>query len=187
MATETDNTIKLELTRAEAVADRQRAVHEACGPNNVRPPFDTFAEVAAMEDGYQKIATPISELQGCRCARCDRPWTETMNAWDSIGDPETGELELVCQDCVAPEERAMHRSSTTTATRESTRSSATPRPRGSSDRSRDFESDDSLRREALPLPLGGAGPTPGKPRRTYGPGPMTRTGTSHSAASTAVL
>ena len=24
-----------------------------------------------------------------------------------IGDPETGELELVCQDCIAPEERAM--------------------------------------------------------------------------------
>ena len=105
MATETDNTIKLELTRAEAVAVAN-VLFMSLRPNNVRPPFDTFAEVAAMEEGYQKIATPISELQGCRCARCDRAWTESMNAWDSIGDPETGELELVCQDCITPEEHA---------------------------------------------------------------------------------
>ena len=101
-----DSTITVELTRPEAVAIAN-VLFMSLRPNNVRPPFDTFAEVEAMEDGYQKIATPISELQGCRCARCDQPWTETMNAWDSIGDPETGELELVCQDCIAPEERAM--------------------------------------------------------------------------------
>ena len=101
-----DSTITVELTRPEAVAIAN-VLFMSLRPNNVRPPFDTFAEVEAMEDGYQKIATPISDLQGCRCARCDQPWTETMNAWDSIGDPETGELELVCQDCIAPEERAM--------------------------------------------------------------------------------
>ena len=29
-----------------------------------------------------------------------------MTAWDSIGDPETGELELVCEECITAEEHA---------------------------------------------------------------------------------
>ena len=76
-----DPPITVELTRPEAVAIAN-VLFMSLRPNNVRPPFDTFAEVEAMEDGYQKIATLISDLQGCRCARCDQPWTETRNAWD---------------------------------------------------------------------------------------------------------
>ena len=100
-----DRPITVELTRAEAVAVAN-VLFMSLRPNNVRPPFDTFAEVQAMEAGYQKIATPISDLEGCRCARCGREWSATMTAWDSIGDPETGELELVCEDCITPEEHA---------------------------------------------------------------------------------
>ena len=59
-----------------------------------------------METGYQKIATPVSDLEGCHCARCGRQWAVTMTAWDSIGDPETGELELVCEPCITDEEHA---------------------------------------------------------------------------------
>jgi hypothetical protein len=97
---DTDATVTVELTTAEAVAVAN-VLFMSLRPNNVRPPFETFADVAAMEAGYQKIATPISELDGCRCARCGRSWTDTINnAWDSIGDPETGELQLVCEACI---------------------------------------------------------------------------------------
>jgi hypothetical protein len=98
-------TVVIELTRAEAIAVAN-VLFMSLRPNNVRPPFDTFADVAAMETGYQKIATPISDLVGCRCAHCGREWAVTMTAWDSIGDPETGELELVCEDCLTDEEHA---------------------------------------------------------------------------------
>ena len=60
-----------ELTRAEAIAVAN-VLFMSLRPNNVRPPFDTLAEVEAMETGYQKIATPISDLEGCHCARCGR-------------------------------------------------------------------------------------------------------------------
>jgi hypothetical protein len=103
--TDADPSITVELTKAEAVAVAN-VLFMSLRPNNVRPPFDTFAEVQAMETGYQKIATPISDLEGCRCARCGREWSADMTAWDSIGDPETGELELVCEDCITPEEHA---------------------------------------------------------------------------------
>jgi hypothetical protein len=99
-------TITVELTRAEAIAVAN-VLFMSLRPNNVRPPFDTFAEVEAMEAGYQKIAAPVSDLDGCRCARCGREWTATLTAWDSFGDPETGELVLVCENCATPEEHAL--------------------------------------------------------------------------------
>ena len=98
-------TVMIELTRAEAIAVAN-VLFMSLRPNNVRPPFDTLAEVEAMETGYQKIATPVSDLEGCHCARCGRQWAATMTAWDSIGDPETGELELVCEQCITAEEHA---------------------------------------------------------------------------------
>src|SRR6201991_1143166 len=98
-------TVTVELTRAEATAVAN-VLFMSLRPNNVRPAFDTFAEVEAMEAGYQKIAAPITDLGGCRCARCGREWAASMPSWDSLGDPETGELELVCEQCVTPEEHA---------------------------------------------------------------------------------
>ena len=29
-----------------------------------------------------------------------------MPAWDSMGDPETGEFDIVCENCTTPEEKA---------------------------------------------------------------------------------
>jgi hypothetical protein len=103
--TNPETTITVQLTAAEAVAVGT-ALFMCLRPNNVHPPFAPLANVAAMESGYGKIVAPISELQGRTCARCGRRWEPSMAAWDSIGDPETGDLELVCDTCTTPEEKA---------------------------------------------------------------------------------
>lgn len=100
-----ETTITVELTHAEALAIAT-ALFMCLRPNNVHPPFEPVVNMAAMEDGYRKIASPVSELEGRSCARCRRPWVATMPPWDSIGDPETGELDIVCENCATPEEQA---------------------------------------------------------------------------------
>jgi hypothetical protein len=99
-------TTAVELTNEEAVAIAN-ALFMCLRPNNVRPPFETVANIEAMESGYRKIALPVTDLDGCTCARCGRVWDETAGPWDALGDPETGETELNCAECVTPEERAM--------------------------------------------------------------------------------
>jgi hypothetical protein len=100
------STIAVELTNDEAVA-LANALFMCLRPNNVRPPFETVANIEAMESGYRKIASPVSELDGETCARCGRAWDKAAGPWDALGDPETGETELNCPDCVTPEERAV--------------------------------------------------------------------------------
>jgi len=105
-STNSQDTITVQLTQAEAVAVGT-ALFMCLRPNNVHPPFAPLADVAAMEMGYRSIVKPISELEGRACDRCGRQWEASMAApWDSIGDPETGELELVCEACTTPEEKA---------------------------------------------------------------------------------
>jgi hypothetical protein len=103
--TEPETSVSVELTRDEAVAIAN-ALFMCLRPNNVRPPFETVANVVAMESGYRKIASPVSDLVGCGCSRCGSTWDETMGPWDALGDPETGETALVCADCITPEEQA---------------------------------------------------------------------------------
>lgn len=98
-------TISVELTKDEVVAVGT-ALFMCLRPNNVHPPFAPLANVAAMESGYRKLVRPISELEGRTCARCGRTWDDTQVPWDSIGDPETGDLDLVCESCTTPEEKA---------------------------------------------------------------------------------
>jgi hypothetical protein len=102
---DTQAKITVELTPDEAVAV-STALFMCLRPNNVHPPFAPLANVDAMEQGYRKIASPISELEGRSCARCGRAWEASVGPWDSIGDPETGELELICDECATPEEKA---------------------------------------------------------------------------------
>lgn len=97
--------VKLELTQAEAVAIAT-ALFMCLRPNNVHPPFEPLVNMEAMENGYRKIASPVCELAGCSCARCGRPWAVTMPPWDSMGDPETGELDIICENCATPAEKA---------------------------------------------------------------------------------
>ncbi|MGH3130992.1 MAG: hypothetical protein ACRDNX_09265 [Gaiellaceae bacterium] len=97
--------IPVELTEAEAVAVAN-ALFMCLRPNNVRPPFAAVANIEAMESGYRKITGPVSELQGLSCSRCGRPWDGTAGPWDSFGDPETGDTDLVCPNCITPEEQA---------------------------------------------------------------------------------
>lgn len=104
-STDPEATITVQLTLTEAVAVGT-TLFMCLRPNNVHPPFAPLANVAAMESGYRKIVRPISELEGRSCARCGRQWEETMDPWDSIGDPETGELQLVCENCTTTEEKA---------------------------------------------------------------------------------
>jgi hypothetical protein len=94
------------LTEAEALAIAN-ALFMCLRPNNVRPPFEAVANIEAMESGYAKIAGPVSELQGLSCTRCGRSWNETEGPWDSFGDPETGDTDLVCPNCITPEEQAL--------------------------------------------------------------------------------
>jgi hypothetical protein len=103
-----ENTMTVELTQAEAIAVAT-ALFMCLRPNNVHPPFEPLVNIEAMENGYRKIASPVSELEGRSCARCGRSWVNTMPPWDSIGDPETGELDTVCQDCTSPQEQAARR------------------------------------------------------------------------------
>jgi hypothetical protein len=100
------STMSVELTNDEAVA-LANALFMCLRPNNVRPPFETVAHIGAMESGYQKIASLVSELDGLTCARCGRAWEKAAGPWDALGDPETGETELNCPDCVTAEERAV--------------------------------------------------------------------------------
>lgn len=99
-------TITIELTASEAVAVANM-LFMCLRPNNVRPPFTPGLDVQAMEDGYLKIAAPVSDLAGQQCARCGREWTTSSPPWDAFGDPETGEVEIVCEECVTPEEQAI--------------------------------------------------------------------------------
>jgi hypothetical protein len=99
-------TTAVELTNEEAVAIAN-ALFMCLRPNNVRPPFDTVANIDAMESGYRKIAGSVTDLSGRTCTRCGRAWDETAGPWDSLGDPETGETELNCPECATPEERAV--------------------------------------------------------------------------------
>jgi hypothetical protein len=98
-------TVTLELTEDEAGAVANM-LFMCLRPNNVRPPFEPGLDMEALEDGYAKIATPISDLSGRQCARCGREWMKSMPPWDALGDPETGEVELVCERCITPEEHA---------------------------------------------------------------------------------
>jgi hypothetical protein len=102
---ESTATITVELNQEEAIAVAN-ALFMCLRPNNVRPPFDARLNVTEMELGYGKIASPISHLEGRRCARCGRDWSPSTSPWDAFGDPETGELELVCSDCLTDEEQA---------------------------------------------------------------------------------
>jgi hypothetical protein len=99
-------TTAVELTNEEAVAIAN-ALFMCLRPNNFRPPFETVANIEAMESGYRKIAEPVTDLTGFTCARCGRAGDETAGPWDALGDPETGEAEPNCPECVTPEERAM--------------------------------------------------------------------------------
>jgi hypothetical protein len=65
------------------------------------------ANIEAMESGYCKIAGPVTNLAGFTCARCGRAWDESAGPWAALGDPETGETELKCPECITPEERSM--------------------------------------------------------------------------------
>jgi hypothetical protein len=103
-----ETSIPVEFTKAEAVA-LANALFMCLRPNNVRPPFEPIVNIEEMEAAYRKVATPVSELQERRCGRCGRAWDETAGPWDAIGDPETGDTELVCLECVTPEEQAMLR------------------------------------------------------------------------------
>jgi hypothetical protein len=98
-------TVNVEMSEQEAIAVANM-LFMCLRPNNVRPPFASGLDVQAMEDGYVKIARPITDLAGCQCARCGREWSPSSPPWDSLGDPETGEVELVCERCISPEERA---------------------------------------------------------------------------------
>jgi hypothetical protein len=97
--------ITIELDEDEAIAVAN-ALFMCLRPNNVRPPFEAGLNVAAMEVGYGKIAGPISHLDGAQCARCGREWSSSTSPWNAFGDPETGELELVCDTCLNAEEQA---------------------------------------------------------------------------------
>ena len=99
-------TTAVNLTHEEAVAIAN-ALFMCLRPNNVRPPFETAVSIDAMESGYRKIAAPVTDLAGWTCARCGRAWEATAGPWDALGDPETGETQLNCPECVTPEERAM--------------------------------------------------------------------------------
>jgi hypothetical protein len=98
-------TLTLNLTKDEAVAVANM-LFMCLRPNNVRPPFEPGLNVQAIESGYVKIGGSISDLEGRRCARCGREWIAPMAPWDSFGDPETGEVELVCDSCITAEEQA---------------------------------------------------------------------------------
>jgi hypothetical protein len=98
-------TITVELSQDEALAV-VNALFMCLRPNNVRPPFDARLDVDAMELGYGKIASPVSHLEGRQCARCGRDWSPSTSPWDAFGDPETGELELVCDTCLTAVEQA---------------------------------------------------------------------------------
>lgn len=97
--------ITVQLTRDEAVAVANM-LFMCLRPNNTRPPFTSGLDVQAMEDGYRKIAGPLTDLTGRQCARCGREWSASIPPWDALGDPETGEVELVCESCITPEEQA---------------------------------------------------------------------------------
>jgi hypothetical protein len=97
-------TITVELNQDEALAVAN-ALFMCLRPNNVGPPFEARLDVDAMEVGYGKIASPVSHLEGRHCARCGRAWAQSTSPWDAFGDPETGELELVCDNCITPEEQ----------------------------------------------------------------------------------
>jgi hypothetical protein len=102
---ETRPAVTIELSADEAIAVAN-ALFMCLRPNNVRPPFDAGLDVDAMEVGYGKIAGPISHLEGAQCARCGRDWSMSSSPWNAFGDPETGELELVCGTCLNAEEQA---------------------------------------------------------------------------------
>lgn len=98
-------TINVELVPAEAVAVAN-ALFLCLRPNNVRPPFEASLDVDALERGYGRLASLISHLEGHKCARCGREWAPSTASWEEFGDPETGELELVCDTCLTAEEKA---------------------------------------------------------------------------------